>query len=367
MPLSGRPCRLPAGGRIDRTRELAFSFDGVRYLGHPGDTLASALLANGVRLVGRSFKFHRPRGVIGAGVAEPNALVTLGSGARRTPNTPATMVELHDGLVAESQNRWPSLRFDLMAVNDLLKPVFAAGFYYKTFMGPTRRSWMWYEPFIRRAAGLGTAGTEPDPDRYEKVNLFCDVLVAGGGPAGLAAALAAGRMGARVILAEQVPAFGGSLLDEPVGGAADRWIAEVVAELGTLPNVRLLARTTVFGAYDHGVFGLVERVADHKPEPDAHEPRQRLLVVHARRAVIATGALERAIAFADNDRPGIMLAGAARAYLNRFAVLAGRQVVVFTNNDGAYAAAFDLADAGATVTVVDARPVPAEDLARDCA
>lgn len=365
--MSRHPNRLEAGGRIDRSREIVFSFDGERYAGHPGDTLASALLANGVALVGRSFKFHRPRGIFTAGPEEPSALVTLRSGTRREPNTPATMIELHPELTAESQNRWPSRRFDLLSINDYFKSVFAAGFYYKTLMGPARKSWMWFEPFVRRAAGLGAASEAPDPDRYEKVNLFCDVLVVGGGPAGLSAALAAGRAGARVVLAEQMAWLGGALLDEPAGGATDRWLAATVEELRGLPNVRLRPRTTVFGAYDHGVFGLVERVADHKPVPDRDEPRQRYILLRTRRAVVAAGAIERLIPFADNDRPGVMLAGAARAYLNRFAVLPGRRAVLFTNNDGAYRTALDLARAGAAVTVADARREPPPSLLRQCA
>ncbi|GIK97076.1 MAG: sarcosine oxidase subunit alpha [Alphaproteobacteria bacterium] len=363
--MSRQPNRLAAGGHIDRSRPLAFRFDGRSYAGFAGDTLASALLANGVLLMGRSFKFHRPRGVFAAGVAEPNALVTLRDGGRREPNIPATMAELYEGLSAVSQNRFPSLGFDLMSVNDRFRPVLAAGFYYKTLMGPRRGSWMWFEPFVRRAAGLGAATELADPDAYEKLDLFCDVLVIGGGPAGLAAALAAGRMGARVILAEQMPSLGGSLLDEPAGGPGDLWLAPVLAELGSLPNVRLLTRTTVFGAYDHGTFGLVERVADHRAAPGPGEPRQRYIVLRAQRAVLAAGALERGIPFADNDRPGVMLASTARGFLNRQAVLPGRQAVVFTNNDGAYPAAFDLARAGARVTVADARPaLPAETIRR---
>ena len=226
--MSEQPFRLGDGGRIDRSRRLSFSFDGRLYTGCFGDTLASALLANGIHLVGRSFKYHRPRGIYTAGVEEPNALVTVRQGSRTEPNLPATTLELFDGLGADSQNRWPSLRLDFMGVVDRFSPVFAAGFYYKTFMGPTRKAWMVYERFIRRAAGLGHPPTEPDPDLYEKAHAFCDVLVIGAGPSGLAAALAAARGGARVVLADDDSDLGGSLLSQPPGSGADAWLAGVV-------------------------------------------------------------------------------------------------------------------------------------------
>src|SRR5579863_6310987 len=304
------PLRLPNGGLIDRRREIAFTFDGRHYLGHPGDTLASALMANGVKLVGRSFKYHRPRGVYTAGPEEPNALVALGTGARREPNIPATTVELSEGLFAASQNRWPSLRFDVQSANGAFAPLLSAGFYYKTFMGPTRRAWRFYEHFIRRAAGLGRAGVEPDPDRYEVRHEFCDVAVVGAGPAGLAVALAAGRSGARVQLIEQDFALGGALLRERPDSAAGAWLSGLEGELAALPNVVVSKRTTAFGLYDGGTLGLLERNADHRPDENDPRPRQCLAILRARAIVFATGALERPLLFAGNDRPGVMLAAA---------------------------------------------------------
>jgi heterotetrameric sarcosine oxidase alpha subunit len=353
--------RLASGGRIDRKTPLAFAFDGRKLLGHPGDTLASALLANGIDLVGRSFKYHRRRGIVGFGVEEPNALVTLGRGARAEPNTRATMVELHDGLDARSQNRWPSLGLDLMAVNGLASRFLAAGFYYKTFMWPPKVWTGFYEKLIRHAAGLGRASFAPDPDSYEKTHAFADILIVGAGPSGLVAALVAGRAGARVILADEMPAMGGRLRHEATlidGAPATGWIDALQAELRSLPKVRLLPRTTVFGAYDHGTFGAVERVTDHLPDAArGHQPRQRYWQIQARATIIATGAIERGIALPGNDLPGVMLASAARAYLHEHAVVAGQRPVIFTNNPTGYATALELTRAGIEVqAVVDPGP-----------
>ena len=359
------PRRAAAGGRIDRFRTVRFTFDGKPYTGHPGDTLASALLASGVTLFGRSFKYHRPRGVLAAGVDEPNALVTVLRGKVREPNLPATLVEVHDGLVAESQNRFPSLSFDVGAASQFAGPLIAAGFYYKTFMGPAvgplkgTRFWMWCEHFIRRAAGLGRAGTVAEDARYERMNAFCDVLVVGSGPAGLSAARAAADNGARVILAELDPRFGGSAnwSGETIDGqpAAD-WAAAVAHDLEQRDNVRLLLRTTVWGYYDGNTLAALERVADHKEQPDKGEPRHRHWVIRAGSVVLATGALERPLVFPGNDRPGVMLAGAAERYANEFGVLAGSNVAFFTNNDSAYRAAVSLRRAGARIaTIVDLR------------
>ena len=355
--------RLAEGGRIDRGRPLSFTFNGRRHTGFAGDTLASALLANAVMLVGRSFKYHRPRGIFSAGAEEPNALVQLGVGARTEPNLRATQVELFDGLEAASVNCWPSVAFDIGAINGRFSRILPAGFYYKTFMWPPGL-WMQYERVIRHSAGLGRAPEAGDPDRYDTRHVHCDVLVAGGGPAGLAAALAAARGGARVILADEQCEFGGALLGLrcEIGGApAAEWVAATRAELAAMDAVRLLPRATVFGYYDHNYLGVAERVTDHLGATAPPElPRQRLWKVRARQVVLATGAHERPLVFADNDRPGVMLASAAATYLNRYGVKPGARAIVVTNNDGAYRVAADLAEAGVRVAALaDLRPAPA--------
>lgn len=350
------PFRLTKGGLINRDRPLTFTLNGKSYRGFEGDSLASALLANGEKVLGRSFKYHRPRGLMTAGSEEPNGLLTVGEGAAAIPNQRATMVPLRDGLVATTQNAWPSVKFDVGAVNDLLSPFLGAGFYYKTFIGGGPYVWRAYEYFIRRAAGLGAASQEPDPARYEKTNAHCDLLIVGGGAAGLATALSAARAGVRLILVEESLRAGSSLRgDEETmieGLSAEAWRTQALAELDSLPNAQVLIKTTAFGLYDGQVVGLYERLDD--PDPSALQGRY--WVVRTNKIILATGAHERPIAFANNDRPGVMLAGALQSYAQDYGVLPGFAPLIFTNNDSAYLTAETLLKAGArSLTLVDSR------------
>ncbi len=357
--MTTQPRRVKDGGLIDRSRVLGFSFDGKRYTGHPGDTLASALLANGVHLVGRSFKYHRPRGIVAAGAEEPNALVQLRNDDRTEPNQRATQVELFDGLIATSQNRWPNLNWDMGQLTNLAGRMLPAGFYYKTFMWP-ESFWPRYEERIRRMAGLGKAPEAPDPDNYEHVHTHCDVLIVGGGPAGLAAARAAGRTGADVILVDENVRLGGTLLgsaDEIAGKPALAWVERIENDLRGMANVRVLRRTTAAGYYDHNYLVLLERVNDHLAVPPDREPRQRLWKLRAKQVLLTTGAHERPLVFADNDRPGIMLSGAVQRYLNQYGVKAGKRAAIFTNNDESYDTAYQLLQAGVSIAaLIDCRP-----------
>jgi sarcosine oxidase subunit alpha len=352
--------RVPGMGRVNHDAPVKFRFDGLHYKGLAGDTVASALLANGVHLMGRSFKYHRPRGPVSAGSDEPNALVgTRRSRNRAEPNTRATMQEIYQGLQTVSQNKYPSLKFDVGAVNDAAYMLFSAGFYYKTFMWPKSFWDRVYEPVIRAAAGLGVAPDREDPDHYAARYLHTDVLVVGAGPAGLAAARAAAQAGRRVVLVDEQAEPGGSLLSEPsvrIGGApAWDWLSAELAALEGM-GVRILTRTTAIGYYHQNFVALCQRLTDHLADPDPAKPRERMWRVRAGQVVLAQGALEKPLVFDGNDRPGVMLAGAAQTYLNRFGVRVGDRVAVVTVHDSAWYAAFDLADAGSKVAaIVDLR------------
>jgi sarcosine oxidase, subunit alpha len=350
--------RLKKAGYINRDKKISFNFNGKQYYGYKGDTLASALLANGVHLVGRSFKYHRPRGFLGVGVEEPNAQVQLYSGNKTEPNAIATTIELVEGLVAKSQNCFPSVSFDFGAINNFLSKFFPAGFYYKTFMWPKSFWYKIYEPVIRKAAGLGVAPLKPDPDRYEHKFEFCDILIAGSGPSGLASALAAAKNGARVILAEDKPRFGGSLLIDEVtiGNKKGKdWADETITQLKSMPNVIVKNRSQVFGYYDHNMMVMLEKTKDHIENPSKFTPRQRLWYIRAKEVIISTGSIERPLVFGNNDRPGVMLASAAKEYMRVYGVLVGKKPVIFTNNDSGYETAIDFKKNGIDPIVLDIR------------
>ena len=350
--------RLDKGGYVNREKLISFIFNGKKYFGYKGDTLASALLANGIHLVGRSFKYHRPRGFIGAGVDEPNAKVQLYKGPKTEPNALATEIELVEGLTAKSQNCWPSVSFDFGAINNLLSKFFPAGFYYKTFMWPKNFWYKIYEPVIRKAAGLGVAPLKPDPDRYEHKYEYCDILIAGSGPSGISSALSAAKNGAKVILAEDKPRFGGSLLTDEVtiGNKKGKdWADETILQLKSMPNVIVKNRSQVFGYYDHNMMVMLEKTKDHIENPSKFTPRQKLWYIRAKEVILSTGSIERPLVFGNNDRPGIILASAAKEYIKTFGVLVGKKPIIFTNNDTAYDLAIEFKKNGINPLVLDIR------------
>ena len=350
--------RLKDIGRIDRNHKISFIFNGKKYSGYKGDTLASALLANGIHLIARSFKYHRPRGILAAGVDDPSAKVQLIKGSYSEPNINLTEFELVEGLELKSQNCWPSVSTDIGEINNVFNRFLPAGFYYKTFMWPKSFWYSVYEPFIRKAAGFGVASLDPDPDRYEHQYEHCDVLVVGSGPSGLSSALAAAKNGARVILAEDKPRFGGSLLTDEVtigNQKGEEWVDDVITELQSMPNVTTKSRSQVFGYYDHNMLVMFERKRDHLQNPAKFTPREKLWYIRAKEVIISTGSIERPLVFANNDRPGIMLASAAKEYLKVYGVVVGKKPLIFTNNDSAYETAIEFKKNGIHSTVIDTR------------
>ena len=353
--------RLDNIGLVNRDKKISFKFNGKNYFGYEGDTLASALIANGVHLVGRSFKYHRPRGFFGAGVDEPYAKVQLYKNNESEPNVSATEIELFEGLEATSVNCWPSVNFDIGAINNILNRFLPAGFYYKTFMWPKSFWFKFYEPFIRKAAGFGVASTKPDKDRYEHKYEYCDLLVTGSGPSGLASAYAAAKNGASVILAEDKPRFGGTLLTNEVNignQSGKEWAEKMITELKRMPNVKVKNRAQVFGYYDHNMLVMFERINDHLAKPKKYSPRQRLWYIRAKEVVISTGSLERPIVFGNNDTPGVVLSSAAKEYLKVYGVLVGKKPLIFTNNDSAYETAIEFKKNGIDPVVLDTRSEP---------
>ncbi len=357
--------RLDNVGMINRDKKISFKFNGKKYYGFEGDTIASALIANGVHLVGRSFKYHRPRGFFGAGVDEPYAILQLDRNNQRDPNIRATEQEIFEGLEVKSVNCWPSVNFDIGAINNFLKMFFPAGFYYKTFMWPPSFWYKIYEPFIRMAAGFGEASIKHDKERYEHKYEYCDLLITGSGPSGLASAYSAAKNGARVILAEDKPRFGGSLLtsDVNIGNQTGvEWAEKIIAELKTMPNVTVKNRSQVFGYYDHNMLVMSERISDHLPKTQKYLPKQRLWYIRANEVLISSGSIERPLVFGNNDTPGVMLSSAAKEYMKVYGVLVGKKPLIFTNNDSGYETAIEFKKNGVNPIILDTRNKPSSDI-----
>ena len=360
--------RLDKVGLINRDKKISFKFNGKKYFGYEGDTLASALIANGVHLIGRSFKYHRPRGFFGAGVDEPYAIVQLYRNGETDPNCRATEQELFEGLEAKSVNCWPSVNYDIGAINNFLNRFFPAGFYYKTFMWPKSFWYRIYEPFIRKAAGFGTASTKHDKERYEHKYEYCDILITGSGPSGLASAYSAAKNGAKVILAEDKSRFGGTLLtsDASIGNQSGKdWADKIVNELKKMPNVIIKNRSQVFGYYDHNMMVMSERISDHLPKTKKYSPKQRLWYIRAKEVFISSGSIERPIIFGNNDTPGVVLASAAKEYLKVYGVLVGKKPIIFTNNDSAYETAIEFKKNKILPIVIDSRSNPESEIIRE--
>ena len=357
--------RLEKEGLINRSKKISFKFNGKSYFGYEGDTLASALIANGVHLVGRSFKYHRPRGFFGAGVDDPYALVQLIRNNESIPNVKATEQELFEGLEAKSVNCWPNVNFDIGGINNFLRIFLPAGFYYKTFMWPKSFWYKIYEPFIRKAAGFGVVSHEPDKERYEHKYEYCDLLITGSGPSGLASAYSAAKNGAKVILAEDKPRFGGSLLtsDVNIGNESGKeWADKIITELKSMPNVVVKNRAQVFGYYDHNMLVMSERLTEHLPKSDKFTPKQKLWYIRAKEVIISSGSIERPLVFGNNDTPGVLLSSAAKEYMKVYGVLVGKKPIIFTNNDSAYETAIEFKKNGVDPIVLDSRKELSSDL-----
>ena len=360
--------RLDKGGLINRNKKISFKFNGKKYFGYEGDTLASALIANGVHLVGRSFKYHRPRGFFGVGVDEPYAIVQMNRNNEIDPNVRATEQELFEGLEAKSVNCWPNVDFDIGAINNFLNKFFPAGFYYKTFMWPKSFWYKVYEPIIRKAAGFGAASIKHDKERYEHKYEYCDLLITGSGPSGLASAYAAAQNGAKVILAEDKSRFGGSLLTSEVtigNQSGQEWAEKIISELKLMPNVVMKNRSQVFGYYDHNMLVMSERISDHLPKTEKYSPKQRLWYIRAKEVIISSGSIERPLVFGNNDTPGVMLSSAAKEYLKIYGVLVGKKPLIFTNNDSGYETAIEFKKNGIDPIVLDTRKNPNSEIIKE--
>ena len=350
--------RLNKGGLINREKRISFKFNNKQYFGYEGDTIASALIANGIHLVGRSFKYHRPRGFFGAGVDEPYAIVQLYRNNETDPNVRATEQEIFEGLEAKSVNCWPNVNFDIGAINNFLRIFLPAGFYYKTFMWPKSFWYKLYEPIIRKAAGFGSVSIKHDKERYEHKYEYCDLLIVGSGPSGLASAYTAAKNGARVILAEDKPRYGGSLLTDEVniGNQSGKdWADKIINELKSMKNIIVKNRSQVFGYYDHNMLVMSERISDHLPKSEKYTPKQRLWYIRAKEVVISSGSIERPLVFGNNDTPGVMLSSAAKEYLKVYGVLVGKKPLIFTNNDSGYETALEFKKNGIDTIVLDSR------------
>jgi len=351
--------RINKNNFIDQTVRVSFKFNGKKMYGYKGDTLASALLANNIHLVGRSFKYHRPRGIMTCGSEEPNAIVQVGNDPSQTdPNVRATEAELYEGLEAFSQNCWPSVNFDIGAINNFLSPLLPAGFYYKTFMWPAS-FWEKYEFFIRHSAGLGKSPTKPDKDLYDHQYAHCDVLVIGGGISGILSAKLAAEKGLKTILVDDKNYLGGSTIyqDDNIfkinNENSNKWLKKQIEGLNKLPNLIIKNRTSVAAFHGYNYLLLRENLTDHLSiEERKDKIRQRLWKIRAKKVVIATGAIERPLIFSNNDRPGIILSSSVKKYIDFYAVKTGENISLFTNNDSAYETAISLNKSGVKVKVI---------------